>query len=231
MANAAIDALLGRISGHILDDRSSLGYNLSFELQTDPLKNMGKNGDGFDRFIYISKVPSLLFTVSANILATESGWISLLASVETDYEKTSQLSTLEGLYLEEANPSSGYFIINNTEYFGGSVSGTYYPKSITGGAPPDEFKIVEGSSASVSPSGYLSDGRAYYSSEYAPETLTRNSTMSLESTKSIQLLKGGPYGGYLLTSHSYSNPREISGKMYVDANRTYTIKQAIIKIT
>lgn len=208
---------------YYIDNRNGLGVSYSYEIQKENLRPAGKTASGIDKFIYIANSPLIIKKISENFIGTEEFWNNKIDEMINAYESITDIQT--GLYVESINVNDGYFIIDGTEYFAGTISSTDFGSADLS-APPDEFKIVESGSASVAPSGYMpTSKKAYFSNRFAAKTISRNSTMLLERAQSLE-----PGGNPVLTAASFSNLREISGRLYVDASITYTPKFANVSI-
>lgn len=211
------------------DNRNGTGVSKSVEVQTDNLKPGGRDNLGFDKFEYFDNVPFLVKKTTYSVIGDESFWSDLIIQLESDYQSITTILT--GVYKENVNVGSGFFIIDGSEFFAGSYTEVDYGTN-TPVAPPAEFKIVESYSANVSPQGYLpGTNQAIYSTKTIAPSLTRNSTLRLSSAQTIQLLSAHPTdSNFILTGLSFSNPRIIGGVMYVDSNLSYTNKLANITI-
>lgn len=205
------------------DNRNALAYSYTFEIQKDNLRPAGKTASGLDKFIYVANTPLVVKKITERWIGTEDFWNNKIDQMILDYEAITSIQT--GLYTENISVSDGYFIIDGTEFFAGTISSVDLSKALLS-TPPAEFKIVESYSASIAPSGYMPiTKKAFYSSKQAAKVVTKSSTMLLSLAQSIV-----PGGDPVITAASFSNLREISGLLYVDASITFNPKIADVSI-
>lgn len=212
------------------DTRNGPGYSKSVEIQTENLKSGGIDADGFEQFEYFDNVPFLIKKTTYYKIGDEGFWSNIITQLENSYSNVSTILT--GKFIESVNINGGFFLINGQEYFAGSYTEADYGNNLPT-SPPDEFKILESISANISPQGYLpGSNEAIYNVKSVGQTLTRNSVILLSKAESMKLLDAHPTNStFKLTSLGFSNPRRIGGKLYVDANLTYTEETASIDIT
>ena len=212
--------------GLILDDRNGLGSSISAELQTEAERQVGVTPEGLPIYIYIDNTPQVIIKETYSCVGPLDAWNDLLSKVLDGYDSITTIPM--GIFLESVNVGGGWFIIDGEDYYGGSYTVVDY-SNLSIATLPAEFKITESSSASVAPSGYLPDGKGYYSSNQIGKSFSRNSVCSIEYANGIRV--GQKNGPGFVTSKNFSNPRILNGKTYVDLSIEYINSNLTADIT
>lgn len=197
----------------IIDNRNGLGKSVTVELQTEPEKSIGTDAQGRPRVVYFSNVPQIIVKTTYSVVGSIGDWTSLIEDMEASYEAIDTVPM--GIFIESVSTSGGWYIIENESYYAGTYVETDYSNLSIAATPPTEFKITENISGSFAPAGYLPDGKSYYTATISAATISRSSTITFESSKSIDI--GSSWdGGFVVTSKSLSNFRIINNIEYVD---------------
>lgn len=201
-----------------LDTRNGTGISTSVELQTEAERQVGIDSNGTPKFIYFKEVPQIITKTTYSALGEANTWNALITKMIQAYDQITDVPT--GIFIESVNVGGGWFIINGKDYYSGSYTEVDY-NSLTISPVDDEFKVLINESAQVAPSGFLPDGRSYYSSNKIGKNYSRSSTCSLTTANKIRIgTKNSDVGGFI-TSKSMSNLRLINNVKYVDLSLDY----------
>lgn len=199
------------------DTRNGLGYTKTFQIQYEGLKNIGKNEEGIDKFIYFEQVPWVLIKTTWQKIAEESFWKTKIEEMKTDYERLAISNT--GVFIDSVNVGEK-LIIDGIEHFAGSYSETDYRNGV--GNFPAIYNLFEWSGGQASPAGFWDDnsrsnfhGQAFFNSPVFGEIANKTYTAEIaEDTIGEKKTIAGVDG--IVSSVSKSNPRLINNKLVYD---------------
>lgn len=207
----------------ILDTRNGLGYSKTFQIQYEGLKNLRKDPNGFDLFVYFTKVPWTIAKVTWNYIAPENYWADKIEQMKQDYIRIGNSST--GEFIESVNVGER-LIIDGEEHFSGSYSLSDYRNGI--GTFPAIYNLFEYSTGNVSPAGYWDDNgrgtdglfkKAFFNNPYFGKTATKTYTAETpDDTIGEKKTIAGLFG--TISSVAQSNPRYINNILVHDYNVT-----------
>lgn len=207
------------------DNRRSVSETITLEIQNDNLIPAGRNKEGYDRFFYTENSPRLVKKITKRYIGTASEINQSIEAMLTALEAVD--GALSGTFLTAVDPQDGFIIIEGDIYFEYTETWTDYG-FVELSSP--EFFPIPNYSASVAPSGYMPDGRAYFATDLAGLTISTQETLPFEKAVRAEPMEPGPKGG-ILTSINVSNVREINNKLWADSSKTYMEKEASIRLT
>lgn len=205
------------------DTRNGVGKTVNYEIVKDVLKNAGRSDDGTERFAFSGEVPYIIKKTTEQLLGTISEWDNEINAMVEAYNNVDGVPI--GNFVESIDVNGGPIIFMDETYYGGTKTITSYPSA--SGSFPDEYKMVENTSASISPAGYFPDGTPYYTSKVAGISYSKTGTMLKTKFEGIvPKLEGNKF----LISKSSSNLKTINDRRYVDVSISYIEKIGTVNL-
>jgi hypothetical protein len=172
-----------------LDTREGPGISYDFSIEYEQLKNIGKNPDGLEKFLYFSTTPWTSLKQTFQYIGTKSFWDEKIESMKNDYFRLASSNT--GIYIDSVSVDDK-LIINNLEYYSGSISQTDYRNSI--GIFPSVYNLVEINSGNYPVNGHFTE-------QHFKSNLERKSLLSAPN-----------YGEIITKTYTSAEPQDFIGE-------------------
>lgn len=203
------------------------GIPYTYDLTTAPMESIRQIGfdleEGLPKYVYINyDKPIIIETLDVNnVYAKADDWKDIIDIWEDQINEIEDSGLKKGKLYEDITVEGieRIDIVANKYLYKGSYKETYYG-DLSSNPPPKEFNILITDSANIQPSGFFTNGDAFFDNKYYGITYTRTSICDLNETE--KYIVGEKYAslGFIL-SKSISGLKVINNETYCDLSLTY----------